>query len=104
MDEIFSALQHLKHRKHEVVLFHVLDKKLELEFEFGNHPYQFIDMESGEKVKLHANEVKSFYIEQMQKFEISLKLRCAQFKIDFVEADINQDFKQVLLPFLTKRR
>lgn len=102
-EELFSALQHLKYNKHEVVLFHVVDKSKELDFEFENRPYQFIDMETGEKVKLHANEVKDFYIEQMQKFETGLKLRCAQFRIDLVEADINQDFKQVLLPFLTKR-
>jgi uncharacterized protein (DUF58 family) len=102
-DELFSALQHLKYNKHEVILFHVVDKCKELEFEFENRPYQFIDMETGEKVKLHSNEVKGFYVEQMKKFEKELKLRCGQFKIDFVEADINQDFRQVLLPFLTKR-
>ncbi len=102
-DELFSALQHLKYNKHEVILFHVVDKKKELDFQFENRPYEFIDMESGEKIKLHAREVKNFYVEQMQKFEISLKLRCAQYKIDFVEADINKDFRQILLPFLTKR-
>jgi uncharacterized protein (DUF58 family) len=102
-DDLFSALQHLKYNKHEIILFHVVDKSKELEFEFENRPYQFIDMESGEKVKLHSNEVKTFYVEQMQKFEKELKLRCGQYKIDFVEADINLDFRQVLLPFLTKR-
>lgn len=102
-DELFSALQHLKYNKHEVILFHVVDKKKELDFQFENRPYQFIDMETGEKIKFVAKEVKNFYIEQMQKFEISLKLRCAQYKIDFVEADINKDFRLVLLPFLTKR-
>jgi hypothetical protein len=102
-DELFAALQHLKYNKHEVILFHVVDKKRELEFEFENRPYQFIDMETGEKVKLHSNQVKDYYVEQMQKFEKELKLRCGQFKIDFVEADINLDFRQVLLPFLTKR-
>ncbi len=102
-DELFSALQHLKYNKHEVILFHVVDKSKELEFEFENRPYEFVDMETGDKVKLHANEVKEFYVSQMQQFESSLKLRCAQYKIDFVEADINKDFRQVLLPFLTKR-
>ncbi len=102
-EELFSALQHLKYNKHEVILFHVVDKRKELEFEFENRPYQFIDMETGEKVKLHSNQVKEYYVEQMQKFEKELKLRCGQFKIDFVEADINLDFRQVLLPFLTKR-
>ncbi|MBL0310633.1 MAG: DUF58 domain-containing protein [Bacteroidetes bacterium] len=102
-DELFSALQHLKYNKHEVILFHVVDKQKELDFEFENRPYEFIDMESGEKVKLHSNEVKSFYVEQMKNFEKELKLRCGQYKIDFVEADINLDFRQVLTPFLLKR-
>lgn len=102
-DELFSALQHLRYNKHEVILFHVVDKSKELEFAFESRPYKFIDMESGEEVKLHSHEVKDYYIEQMKKFETALKLRCGQFKIDFVEADINQDFRQVLLPFLTKR-
>ncbi len=102
-DDLFSALQHLRYNKHEIILFHVVDKSKELEFEFENRPYQFIDMESGEKVKLHSNEVKAFYVEQMSKFERELKLRCGQYKIDFVEADINLDFRQVLLPFLMKR-
>jgi len=102
-DDLFAALQHLKYNKHEVILFHVVDKSKELDFEFENRPYQFIDMETGEKVKLHSNQVKDFYVEQMKKFEHDLKLRCGQYKIDFVEADINNDFRQVLLPFLTKR-
>jgi uncharacterized protein (DUF58 family) len=102
-DHLFSALQHLKYNKHEIILFHVVDKSKELEFEYENRPYQFIDMESGERIKLHSNEVKIFYVEQMQKFERELKLRCGQYKIDFVEADINLDYRQVLLPFLTKR-
>jgi hypothetical protein len=102
-DELFAALQHLKYNKHEVILFHVVDKQKELEFNFENRPYQFIDMETGEKVKLHSNQVKDYYVEKMQAFEKNLKLRCGQFKIDFVEADINLDFRQVLLPFLMKR-
>jgi uncharacterized protein (DUF58 family) len=102
-EELFAALQHLKYNKHEVILFHVVDKQKELEFNFENRPYQFIDMETGEKVKLHSNQVKDYYVEKMQQFEKNLKLRCGQFNIDFVEADINLDYKQVLLPFLMKR-
>jgi len=102
-DELFAALQHLKYNKHEVILFHVVDKQKELEFNFENRPYQFIDMETGEKVKLHSNQVKDYYVEKMQAFEKNLKLRCGQYKIDFVEADINLDFRQILLPFLMKR-
>jgi uncharacterized protein (DUF58 family) len=103
INELFSALQHLKFNKHEVILFHVVDKEKELDFNFENRPYVFVDMETGEKVKLQAGQVKDYYISQMAKFEQDLKLRCGQYKIEFVEADINKGYKQVLLPFLMKR-
>ena len=102
-DEVFAALQHLKHNKHEVILFHVVDKKHELDFEFDNRPYVFVDMENGTEVKLHANEVKERYVSQMLQFEKELKLKCAQYKIDFVAADINKPFNQILTPYLLKR-
>lgn len=102
-DELFSALQHLKYNKHEVILFHVVDKQLEEEFAFENRPYLFIDMETGEKLKLNATQVKEQYITQIAAFKKALQLRCGQFNIDFVEADINLGFRQVLLPFLMKR-
>lgn len=101
--KVFSALQHLKHNKHEVILFHVVDKSKEIDFEFENRPYIFIDLETGEKVRLQSNQVKDYYKEQMVKFKNDLELKCMQYKIDFVEADINQGFRQVLLPYLVKR-
>lgn len=103
-DELFSALQHLKHNKHEVVVFHVTDKKHELDFAYDNRPYVFVDMETGEKVKLRSNDVKSFYTDQMEQYIKTLKLRCHQYHIDFVEADMNAGFKEVLLPYLVKRQ
>lgn len=102
-EAMFAALQHLKHNKHEVVLFHVVDKSKEIDFEFENRPYEFIDMETGESVKLHASAVKEHYQKQMTAFRDEVVLKCAQYQIDFVEADINKDFSQVLLPYLQKR-
>lgn len=102
-EQLFSALQHLKHNKHEVVLFHVVDQKKELEFDFGNRPYKFIDLESGEEVKLNSTEVKERYVEEVQKREKALKLKCIQYGIDFVEADISKGFNQILFPYLVKR-
>ncbi len=102
-EEIFSALQHLKHNKHEVILFHIADKKRELDFEFENRPYVFVDMETGEEIKLQPNQVKDFYQEQVGKLFKDLKMKCAQYRIDFVEADINQPFDQILRPYLLKR-
>jgi uncharacterized protein (DUF58 family) len=102
-EELFSALQHLKHNKHEVVLFHVVDKQKEMDFDFDNRPYRFIDMETGEEVKLHPNEIKDTYQTSMSDYKKELMLKCGQYKIDFVEADINEGFDQVLMPYLVKR-
>jgi uncharacterized protein (DUF58 family) len=102
-NELFGALQHLRHNKHEVVLFHVVDKTLEEEFQFENRPYLFVDVETGEQVKVHSHEVKEHYISQMLAFKKDLITRCAQYRIDFVEADIHKGYQQVLLPYLLKR-
>jgi uncharacterized protein (DUF58 family) len=102
-EQLFSALQHLKHNKHEVVLFHVVDKAKELDFAFENRPYLFIDMETGEKVRLQSGQVKDYYVRQMNAYTEALKYRCLQYRIDFVEADINQGFRNILQSYLVKR-
>ncbi|MFC2097085.1 DUF58 domain-containing protein [Bacteroidota bacterium] len=101
--EVFSALQHLKYNKHEVILFHVFDKKLEENFEFGNRPHKFIDLETGEELKLNPNDLRKDYIHSVNNFYEELKLKCGQYKIDLIEADINGNFQDVLLAYLIKR-
>jgi uncharacterized protein (DUF58 family) len=102
-DEIYQALQHLRYNKHEVVLFHVTDKKHEEELQYSNRPHKFIDLETGEQIRLKPQEVKKEFA-RMRKLKIDeLKLRCGQFKIDIIEADINEDFRHVLQSYLIKR-
>lgn len=102
-NELFSALQHLRHNKHEVILFHVVDKGQEILFNYDNRPYRFIDMETGQQVKVNPGEVKKEYVRRTGSFMEALKVRCGQYHIDLVEADINRGFEQVLLPYLLKR-
>jgi len=102
-DNLFSALQHLRHNKHEVILFHTVDKSKELDFEFENRPYNFIDLETGEQVKAHPNEIKETYLKSISAYKKELMLKCGQYKIEFVEADINEGFNGILLPYLIKR-
>ncbi|MDZ7740449.1 MAG: DUF58 domain-containing protein [Bacteroidota bacterium] len=103
-EELFSALQHLKHNKHEVVLFHITDKQKEEAFDYKNRPYRFIDMESGDELKLNPTDVKEQYRARVGEFFHELKLRCGYYHIDFVEVDINKGFKQILTPYLLKRQ
>ncbi|WP_293297405.1 DUF58 domain-containing protein [Pedobacter sp. UBA4863] len=104
IDQLFSALQHLKFNKHEVVVFNVVDKAKELDFNFENRPYEFVDMETGAVLKTHATKVKAAYLEQMTDYRKKLALKCAQYKIDMVDADINVGFNQILEAYLIKRQ
>lgn len=102
-EELLDALKHLKYNKHEVILFHVQDKKFEVDFDFENRPYEFIDLESQERVRMNSTALQKMYKEQMENFRKNIKVRCVQYGIDLIDADINQSFDQILLPYLLKR-
>ena len=78
--------------------------KSEIDFEFQNRPYRFIDLESNLELKLHPNEVKKLYVKAMKEYYEELKIKCGQFQIDYVEADINKGFHQILMPYFIKRK
>lgn len=103
LESLFSALLHLKYKKHEVILFQVTDKQKELELEYENRPYLFIDMETDERIKLQANEIKKHYTEKMTEYQNVIINKCLQFNIDYTNADINQGFYQILNSYLVKR-
>lgn len=102
-EEAFSALQHLRHKKHEVVLFHVYDKSKEMELEYENRPYVFVDMETGEELKLNPNQVREKYKDSLQQYQAKLKLKCGQYQIDYVPSDIQEGIYPILLQYLIKR-
>lgn len=103
-EKVFSALQHLRYNKHEVILFYVHDKKYETKFEYENRPHKFVDLETGQTLKLNPNDVRSFYKQKSQEYFETLKTKCGQYQIDFVETDINADFSDVLASYLIKRK
>jgi len=103
-EEMFSALQHLKHNKHEVILFHTIDKAKEIDFDFQNRPYTFVDMESGEEIKVNPRDVRDEYKKGISAFQSDLKIKCGQYGIDYVPADINEGLNQILLEYLVKRK
>lgn len=98
-----NALQHLRYNKHEVILFHVCDKDKEIELNFDNSPRRFIDMETGEQIKATPLQLKEHYSQKMQELVTQIKTQCNNLQTDFVQADINKGFDQVLLPYLLKR-
>ena len=103
-DKLFAALQHLKHNKHKVVLFHVTDVKTELNFEFDNAPRKFIDIESGEEVNVFADNVKQLYETQVQTYFKNIATICAQNRIKYVPVNVGNDFEKILTTYLIEKQ
>ena len=103
-EELFDALQHLKFNKHEIIIFWTTDQQTELDFDFKDRPYRFVDLESGEAIKLNPGEIKSQYLERIGQFRDRLRLKCLQYKIDLVEVDVSLGYYQVLQSYLLKRK
>ncbi|MFY0483208.1 DUF58 domain-containing protein [Flavobacterium sp. PLA-1-15] len=103
-EALFNALQHLKHNKHKVVLFHVIDSKTELNFDFDNAPRKFIDLETGEEVNIFADNVKTEYEKQVESYFKKLALTCAQNKIRYVPVNVGENFEKILTTYLVEKQ
>ena len=73
-EDLFAALQHLKYNKHEVIVFHVVDRARELNFDFDSRMHKFVDLETAEELKVNPIELKDEYVKQMSAFEQELKV------------------------------
>ena len=103
-EALFNALQHLKHNKHKVVLFHVVDNKTELNFDFDNAPRKFVDVETGEEVVIFADNVKEEYEKEMKSYFKKLALTCSQNRIKYISVSVNESFEKILLTYLVEKQ
>jgi uncharacterized protein (DUF58 family) len=103
-EALFNALQHLKHNKHKVVLFHVIDKKTEFSFDFDNNPRKFIDVETGEEVNLFAENVKEEYEKQVDSYFKTIADTCIQYKIKYVPVSVHENFEKILTTYLVEKQ
>lgn len=103
-EELFEALKHLRYNKHEVVLFHVLDREKEFDFDFENVPRRFTDVETGRYVDLYAEDFKDSYKAAVGEYFRKLRLQCSRYRIKYVQADIHENFEKILTTYLVERR
>lgn len=101
---LFEAVKHLKHRKHEVIVFHTLNIPKEVNFDYGNNPVTFEDVETGEEIKLMPNEMKETYITSMESYLKEIKSKFNLYKIDYAIADTSIPVEHTVIPFLIKRK
>ena len=102
--KLFEALRHLKYNKHEVILFHVFDKETEWTFDFDNKPKRFVDVETGEQINLYAENIRESYEAAVKEYFDAIKLKCMQYQIKYVEADIREGFNRILTTYMIERQ
>ncbi|QXV65353.1 DUF58 domain-containing protein [Mucilaginibacter achroorhodeus] len=100
---LFAAIQHLRYRKHEILIFNVMDKAHELDFGFDNRPHHFVDMETGSEIRIHPNQVRDTYRDAIKNYRHQLALKCAQYGVELIDADISQGYDHILKSYLIKR-
>jgi uncharacterized protein (DUF58 family) len=100
--EVVSALKNMRHLKHEVLVFHLLDKD-EAEFPFERDAV-FSDLETGQEIQLEPKTVKTRYVEAVRGRIEQLGRECRQHLIDYVPVHTDQSFDQALLQYLHKRQ
>ena len=103
-DDLLKALQHLRYRGHEVLVFHVLEGATERRFDFPDVPMLFRDMETGEEMTLQPAQLRDAYAEAAAAFAERFRRRCREVRVDFVELDTAEPYDTALMAYLNKRR
>jgi uncharacterized protein (DUF58 family) len=103
-ETLINALQHLKHNKHKVILFHVRDKKKEENFEFDNNPRKFIDVETGEEINIFADSVRENYEKSFDEYLKTVEKVCIMNKIKYVSVDVGDDFEKIMTTYLVEKQ
>ena len=104
LTEFSNSIKHLRHHLHEVVIFNVFHDDLENQLNLKNKYYNVVDMETGEKVKLHPQQIKEKYQLKRSLVNKEIKKLLIQQKVDFISANIEDGFDPILLEYLIKRK
>ncbi|MBN1903064.1 DUF58 domain-containing protein [Candidatus Sumerlaeota bacterium] len=100
-ESVMRALAHFRHKKHEVIVFHILDA-CEKEFPF-KELVEFEDLETGERLPIQPRLIRESYLKEMERFCDTYRTMCGEHKIDFVPLVTNAPLDVLLINYLSKR-
>ena len=104
LDELFPALQHLRHNNHDVMIFHILHRATETQFDFPNQPLILRDLETNEQIHVQPQQIKPYYQEMLQEYTATIKRKCREFNIELIEIDTDTPYDKALTDYLVKRK
>jgi hypothetical protein len=98
-----DGILHLKHRKNEVLIFHLIDKRVEEQFELENTPHELVDLETGQSIKVHPNSIKTSYIAKIKSYKEHIQQFCLMHNIGLLSFGLEQSITIILQEYLQKR-
>jgi uncharacterized protein (DUF58 family) len=101
LDEILNCFQHLRFQRHDLAIFHLLDRA-ELEFQF-DRPVRFVDLESSASIVTEPSSIRDEYLRQVGLFLEKLRSGCHEFGADYRRVVTDQGYEKVLADFLVER-
>lgn len=102
-NSFLDSILHLKYRKNEVIIFHLVDLKQEENFEFENVPHEFFDLETGASIKLHPNSIRENYKKRLEAYKEKVHSFCLQHHIDLIPYNMHEPITKILQEYLQKR-
>jgi len=102
IEPLLDALHQLRHRGHEVILFHILDEA-EVRFPFEGM-IEFEDVEAHDKLTLDAKGIKDDYLSALKEHCDRLRDEATKANIDYVGMDTSVSFDKALLEYLIQRQ
>jgi uncharacterized protein (DUF58 family) len=101
-EPVIQSLRRLRHRGHDVILFHILDEA-EVKFPFSGM-VELEDPESHSKLEVDADFSRKDYLEQMNAFRDEFREESFRSGIDYVPLDTSMQFDKALMEYLLARR
>ncbi|WP_459557678.1 DUF58 domain-containing protein [Lacunimicrobium album] len=101
-DVLKGCFQHLRFRKHDVVVFHLLDPT-EVEFKF-DRPLRFLDLEGGAPMLIDPVSIARQYREAVQKYLEQVKTVMRESGVDYHRVNLEENYADVLVRFLLARK
>ena len=100
--EIVRALQHFVYKKHQIIVFHVMDQA-ELDFPFRKM-HTFVDMETQERIQVDPRNVRETYVQEINDFIEMYRKECSERNIEYVLTPTSKPYDTMLLEYLARRK
>ncbi|MFP6854746.1 MAG: DUF58 domain-containing protein [Opitutales bacterium] len=101
LPELLESIQHLRFRKHDVALFHLLDPK-ELSFSF-DRPIRFVDLEGSSSLITEPAVIRKQYLEQINSYLDQIREGCHERDVEYRRVLLDRPFEETLVDFLSDR-